>query len=666
MNLDTLNTVTEWLEAHSAIAYTIVFLTALSESLAVVGLIVPGAILMVIFGALIATGHLDFTAVFISAFLGAIAGDGISYWIGKYYQQELKSIWPLSRYPDLIDKGERFFIKHGGKSILLGRFVGPIRPVIPAIAGMMKMPVRFFLFINILSALLWAPLYLLPGILLGTSLELASQLTGRFALLLLIFIFSIWLCYQVIRYLYTKVTPHTDQFIYAIINWNKRHPLLGNVTGSLIDPERKEIKGLSILTLLLLASSLVTAVLTGYALQTGVVHNFNILIFNLFASIQSAPFNWFFQWLSNLGDQDLLLIFITGFTLWFSVQRQWVAISYLWSSYLVPLFILAILKWTLSLPGPAALSIYDSFNLPSGHTALSISVYGFIAILLGKDFSVRSRLIIYISIAWLVGAIGFALLYLASHWLTDILAGFALGLAWLCLLAIAYRQHHKQDIIAITGPKLTIAFLLILVASFPYGQTPEDHVLDFEQYYIMPYEAWTDSAWQTLDIKRNELQNRNRHPFTIQWASDIKKIEQQLKEQGWQIKENKASSYLQWFNPIASVEQLPQLPHVHNGRYDSLRFYKPTPDKEMLMVLRLWATDTLVQSDSSKMALWLGNVSYLQKKDLFLLGYLYTLPDFNSPLNRFISETKHLSPLLKNRIVETDENWQGNVLLLSR
>ncbi len=94
MTLDTLHSVIEWFQAHSAITISIVFLTAMSESLAVVGLLVPGAVLMVIFGALIASGYLEFMPVFIAAVLGAIAGDGLSFWLGKYYQQQLRSIWP--------------------------------------------------------------------------------------------------------------------------------------------------------------------------------------------------------------------------------------------------------------------------------------------------------------------------------------------------------------------------------------------------------------------------------------------------------------------------------------------------------------------------------------------------------------------------------------------
>ncbi|MEJ2142553.1 MAG: bifunctional DedA family/phosphatase PAP2 family protein [Gammaproteobacteria bacterium] len=666
MTLDTFRTVFEWFQAHSAITISIVFITALSESLAVVGLIIPGAILMVIFGALIASGYLEFFPVFTAAVLGAITGDGLSFWLGSYYQQQLKAIWPLKRYPDLFSKGETFFNKHGGKSVLLGRFIGPIRPIIPAIAGMMNMPIHVFLAINIVSALLWAPLYLLPGILLGASFEMASQLAGRFALLLILFIVFLWFSYQLFIFLYRKVTPRTDHYLYSIMNWNTKHPFLANITGSLIDPGQKEIRGLSILTILLLGCSFISAILVAYAMHTGPVQNLNLLVFNLVENIQSPPFDWLLQWLSNLGEREFLFIIVIGISIWLAIYKQWVAIAYVMAAYLVPLAIIVILKWSLSLPNPPVVSVYESFNLPSGHTALAISVYGFIAILFARDFSESLRLSIYIIIAWLVGTIGFTRLYFHTHWLTDVLAGFALGLAWLSLLAIAYRQHHKKDIIKINSLRLLAMFVIFLIASFPYNFSPQHPENEFPQYYVMSQSAWLDTGWQTLDKKRNDLRNKNRHPFTLQWAADIEYIKRYLKENNWQFSDPGAAAYFQWFNPLATIEQLPVLSQVHSGRYDNIRAYKVFPDKNRVMVIRLWSSDTLIQSNNRKVALWVGNVSYLEVKDLFLLRYLHTDNEFNIPLDIFMTEVKSQPFVVKNRTVEETSNWNGKVVLLSQ
>lgn len=98
------------LQQHSVLTLLFVFLVAFSESLIVIGLIVPGAVLMILIGALIAMDALNFWNAVIFAILGAIAGDSLSYWLGRRYQQKIQNLWPLSRHPDLMNRANDFFI----------------------------------------------------------------------------------------------------------------------------------------------------------------------------------------------------------------------------------------------------------------------------------------------------------------------------------------------------------------------------------------------------------------------------------------------------------------------------------------------------------------------------------------------------------------------------
>jgi undecaprenyl-diphosphatase len=144
------------------ISYGAVFFIALSESLAFVGLVLPGAILMVAVGAVISTGALSLDISLLAAILGAISGDGISYWLGRCYKDRLPSVWLFKRHPHLLERGKTFFRHYGGKSVFLARFVGPVRPVVPLVAGMLHMPPLKFTLINLVSAIGWAPVYILP------------------------------------------------------------------------------------------------------------------------------------------------------------------------------------------------------------------------------------------------------------------------------------------------------------------------------------------------------------------------------------------------------------------------------------------------------------------------------------------------------------------------
>ena len=76
----------------------------------------------------------------IGAVSGAVLGNSVSYWIGRRYGGGLARLWPFSLEPDLLPNGMRFFERHGGKSVFIGRFFGPIRAVIPLAAGIMRMP----------------------------------------------------------------------------------------------------------------------------------------------------------------------------------------------------------------------------------------------------------------------------------------------------------------------------------------------------------------------------------------------------------------------------------------------------------------------------------------------------------------------------------------------
>lgn len=151
------------LETNAQWGETILFLVAFAESLAVAGLLVPGILILPGAGALVAAGVLDFWAAYLAIASGAILGDAVSYWIGRRFSDRIGRLWPFSRRPEMLGKGRAFFDRHGGKSVFLARFVGPLRTVVPITAGMMAMPHRHFQAFNILSALVWAPLLMSPG-----------------------------------------------------------------------------------------------------------------------------------------------------------------------------------------------------------------------------------------------------------------------------------------------------------------------------------------------------------------------------------------------------------------------------------------------------------------------------------------------------------------------
>jgi membrane protein DedA with SNARE-associated domain len=174
----------EFIKDHRSWAIAIMFITAFGESFAFLSLLFPGTTLLIAAGTLVKSGTLPFLPVMVGAILGAVLGDSVSYWIGRRFGGGIARLWPFSRNPKLLPSGIQFFERHGGKSVFIGRFFGPIRAVIPLAAGIMRMPRGRFWIANIVSALVWAPMLLLVGDAVG---EAGDRLIGSANTVILVF-----------------------------------------------------------------------------------------------------------------------------------------------------------------------------------------------------------------------------------------------------------------------------------------------------------------------------------------------------------------------------------------------------------------------------------------------------------------------------------------------
>ncbi|HET8996006.1 MAG TPA: DedA family protein [Acetobacteraceae bacterium] len=164
MIADVAHAVLAWMQQHEAWAPAVVFALAFGESLAVISLLLPATVILLGAGGLIGAAGLSFWPVWTAAVAGAVLGDAVSYWVAYHFQDAVGRIWPLSRHPDLLPRGHAFFQRWGTASVFLGRFFGPLRSVVPLVAGLCGMPHLMFQFANVTSALAWATLILAPGV----------------------------------------------------------------------------------------------------------------------------------------------------------------------------------------------------------------------------------------------------------------------------------------------------------------------------------------------------------------------------------------------------------------------------------------------------------------------------------------------------------------------
>ncbi len=155
--------VTTFVKENQSLAPAIVFALAFGESLAVISFFIPATVLLLAIGALVEASGLSLFPVWLAATIGAILGDAVSYWFGFHYKERAKLIWPLNKHPDLVTRAENLFARFGIWAVAIGRFFGPIRAVVPLIAGILAMRHLQFQIANVSSAAVWAFAMLAPG-----------------------------------------------------------------------------------------------------------------------------------------------------------------------------------------------------------------------------------------------------------------------------------------------------------------------------------------------------------------------------------------------------------------------------------------------------------------------------------------------------------------------
>jgi membrane protein DedA with SNARE-associated domain len=181
--------------SHPHYAFGAVLLLALSEAIPVIGTVVPGSTMIFAISALATAADVDAWLLFVAAVTGAIAGDSLAFWLGYRYRREMLGGWPSNRFPGLLARSAQFIRRHGVTAVFLARFTAVVRAFVPLVAGILRMSSRHFYVANVLSALLWAPIHVFPGVLAGIAITVAGPngtKLGVLALAVLVFVCVVW------------------------------------------------------------------------------------------------------------------------------------------------------------------------------------------------------------------------------------------------------------------------------------------------------------------------------------------------------------------------------------------------------------------------------------------------------------------------------------------
>ena len=161
--MDVVASMKVFLLMHRDMAGPILGVIAFGESLILVGLFFPATAIMLFTGGLLQKGLLDPATVVAWSIAGAVLGDIVTYWLGRWIGPSVVHHWPLNRDKQAVARARLFFRKYGFLSIFIGRFLGPVRSTVPLVAGIMRMRHINFQIANVTSAMAWVPFMLLPG-----------------------------------------------------------------------------------------------------------------------------------------------------------------------------------------------------------------------------------------------------------------------------------------------------------------------------------------------------------------------------------------------------------------------------------------------------------------------------------------------------------------------
>lgn len=606
----------EFLSQHASLALGAVFAASLLEAVAVIGSVVPGSSVVFAAGMLVGLQTLAPWPVALAAVSGAILGDGFSYWLGRHFHDRLRGLWPLEAYPALFDRGQAYFSRNGGKSVFLGRFLGPVRAIVPVIAGMSDMPALRFTLVNMLSAVAWAAAHLLPGALFGASLELAGAVSSRLVVLLAGLAAVVWLCAVSMRGVYRRSGPVLQRARESAMGWARarRRGVLSRVALSLLDPERPESLGLLIAAALLLGGAWAFLGILEDVVSNDPLVRWDRVVFNALQGLRTPWGDAVMIVATELGSAAVVIPVMAAVSGVLAFKRCWRALAYVLTAIGFAQVLVWALKTTLGRARPTAMySGIEQFSFPSGHAASSIVAYGLLAFLVARNKSPRVQLVITFVATMLIGLISFSRLYLGAHWLSDVLASLTLGAAWVALLGIVYLQHARRERLPARALWLTAAGVLVL-AGVAVAST--QRAADAARYAPRVAAApvlladWQGGGWQRLSVRRTEMDGDVEEPMSVQWVGTAQRIEGVLQAAGWrQPPPWTLRAALLWLLPSTPLEQLPVLAKFHQGEPATLTL-EEVLDPTRRLVIRLWPTAYEVgAADGAPSPLWIGMVT---------------------------------------------------------
>lgn len=585
-----ITSLTAFLSSHPGLAVLAAFLLAASESVVVIGALIPGTAILLALSALIGLGHLPLWPILAAATLGAVAGDGLSYWIGHRHRARIAAMWPLSRYPGLLRNGQAFFDRHGGKSILIGRFTPGMRAIVPVIAGSSGMAPGRFYAANIGSALIWGPAHILPGAAAGLGLGIAGHASLRLAGLALILAIAITAAILVLRLLVGWILPLAERLRHGLADRLRARPQTGFTRAvlAIIAPD-DTLRPILLIGLPLAAVTMGFVSLIDEVLDRGALLRADTAISNALTGLRNDPGDDVMTFATAFGDWPVISATAIALILFLAGRRQRRLAAGVAVIMALSTTVSSILKVTLAVPRPNA--YYEgvqAFSFPSGHATSAMTLFGLLAwfALRGLPWKVGRWLTgLFAAIATVIAV---SRLYLGAHWPSDVVGGLLLGTALVLVFALTFR--HRVPAQAGMALALALAVFSGFGASYSTLTMPRAEA----RYARIPPAPinitkadWLTGGWRALPQARTDLIGSDAQPIILQWAGTAAALQARLAPDGWIAAQPLTLATVGRYASGTAPRDLPVIPRLDDGHRPVLTLIRPGPDdREVLSIWR--------------------------------------------------------------------------------
>ncbi|WP_396331336.1 VTT domain-containing protein [Burkholderia anthina] len=609
-------TIHAWLGAigaHPALVLAIVFVTACAEAIALIGTVVPAGAVMFAAGTLIGAGALDgWTTIGVAA-VGAIVGDAISYELGRRYRSAVRNGLVRVGYADAYSRGEQFVLRHGIKSIVLARFLAPVRAVVPVVVGCATLPRRSFYPVNVVSALIWAPVHVAPGILFGASAVLAAAISVRVAAILLVVAALVALVWIGVRIALRRGWPLLHRAIVASVHaCARRWPRVGARLHDGIARVRRLPGAVPVLALLFVGCVWLFAGIVQDVVANDPLMHADIALYAFLQNLRTPPVDAAMRALAVLHGHDTGLIVAAAFLVWLMIHRCWLTSAWWLATIgiavvLVPVFGGGVPGTTPASLPPGALHV----PLPDADAAFAILASSGIGWVLARERPALWRIPVATAVVLWIVLGGFARLYVGDTWLSGLLGGWSLGLAWFALLAGAYAYWQVREHVQ---PRGAFVAVLVVLATAGVWTVPAQWQLDraarphVGDVVAMTVDQWMRGGWQRVPMRRTEIGGDREEYLPLQWCATSDTLDRHLSLAGWQRATPwSPATALRWLLPQAPAETLPVLPRYTHGESTRRVFVRVDPaHPDSRFVLRLWRYPYVLQDALGMRPLWYG------------------------------------------------------------